>query len=322
MQKIAAFVVSGYAQATFCVSGLAWLAAFIPITGMLSNAALALTALRWGPQRAGVVLILSTLALSGFFFLASLTGLPMAGYESMFLFVLLQWLPVLLIGHLLRTTGSLSFTLNVMFAAGLLVVALAAALVEGRAQLWDQFFKWVMYGASQQQEAGLPDFGEAYQSLLDVMTGIAATSLILVWATSLLLARWWQSLLERPGGFRAEFTGLRLGKAVTVLGLVLFATTSFSEWPLARELLLVAMPGFLLQGIATVHFLLAALKNSQVWLFAFYAALALSPFLPQLPGLLGVLGAAENFVGLRERMKTKPENDENNKENDKENREE
>lgn len=310
MQRIAAFILSGYAQATFCVSGLAWLAAFVPVTGMLSNAALALTALNWGPQRAGIVLALSVLALSGFFFLASLTGLPIAGYESMFLFALLQWLPMLLIGHLLRMTGSLSFTLNVMLAAGLLLVVLAAALVEERAQLWDQFFNWVMHGAMQQQEAADPAFGENYQALLDVMTGIAATSLILIWAVSLLLARWWQSLLEKPGGFRPEFTELKLGKAVAVLGFVLFAVTSLSERPLARELLLVTMPAFLLQGVATMHYLLAALKNAQAWLFAFYAALALSPFLPQLPGLLGILGAVENFAGLRDRLRSKTESKE------------
>ncbi len=310
MQKIAAFILSGYAQATFCVSGLAWLAAFVPVTGMLSNAALALTALRWGPQRAGIVLVLSTLTLTGLFFFASLVGLPMAGYASLFLFALLQWLPMLMVAHLLRITGSLSLTLNMMLTSGLLIVVLAPVLIEEKAQMWDRFFNWVMHGAIQRQEAINPAFGENYQALLEVMTGLAVTSLILVWAVSLLLARWWQSLLEKPGGFRAEFTELKLGKAVAVLGFAFFAVANFSERPLARELLLVTMPAFLLQGIATVHCLLAALKNAQAWLVAFYATLALSPFLPQLPGFLGILGAVENFAGLRDRMRAKPENEE------------
>ena len=320
MRKFAAFIVSGYGQAVACTAGLAWFAAFVPITGMLSAAALALTALQWGPQRAGIVLVLSTAALFGFFALASVLGLAVAGYESVFLFALLQWLPLAVLAQLLRVTRSLSFTLNLLLITGLAAVGLVALLVPDAAGFWDRFFNWALHGAVQLREADDVEFSEQYRAFLEVMTGVAAASLVLVWSVSLLLARWWQYLLGAPGdeangkagggagSFRSEFTALKLGRIIAGAGLALFAAMSFSGAYLLRELVIVMMSVFLLQGIATVHGLLYPLKNAGLWLFVFYAGLALSPVFPQLPGLLGVAGALENFVGLRERLQARNEN--------------
>ncbi len=305
MKKFASFILSGYGQAVLCTAGLAWFAAFVPVTGMLSSAALALTALKWGPQRAGIVLVLSTAVLFALFAFAAGTGLTETNYESVFLFALLQWLPILMIAQLLRVTKSLSLTLNAVVVVGLAMVTLISWLVPESAGMWDRFFNWLLQESVQQMEADDPDFSERYRAFLDVMTGIAAASLTLVWMASLLLARWWQSLLDKPGGFRSEFIGLELGKVVAVTGLVIFLTMTFSELPLMRELLLVMMSAFLFQGIATVHCLLCALKSAGGWLLVFYALLVMSPMVPQVPGLLSMLGALENLIGLRVRMRLK-----------------
>ncbi len=310
MKKFAGFVLSGYGQAVLCVAGLAWFAAFVPVTGIISSAALALVALEWGLQRAAIVLVLSTTALFALFVLAAGVGLPLAGYESVFLFALLQWLPIVMVAQLLQQTRSLSFTLNIMVITGLVIVALSSVLVPNSAELWDRFFSWMMQGSMQQLETGDADFGERYQAFLDVMTGVAMASLILVWTASLLLARWWQSLLDEPGGFRTEFTGLKLGKVAAVTGLALFLAMTYSKLPLMRELLLVMMSAFLFQGIATVHYLLRTLKSASGWLFFFYAGLALSPLVPQVPGFLSMLGALENLIELRDRMRPKIEHKE------------
>ena len=308
MKKIAEFILSSYGHAVICVSTLACLAAFIPLTGMISSAALALTALVWGTQRAAVVLLLSTAVLLGIFVLASNIGIVVAGYESVFLFALLQWLPILVISQLLRTTRSLSFTLNVLLIFGLLVVVLSKFLVPESIELWDRFFNWVLQGDVAQKEANDPDFSQYYRDFLNVMTGVAMASLILVWMVSLLLARWWQSLLNQPGSFRSEFVGLELGKVIAIGGFVLFAVMIFSKAPLTRELLLVMMSAFLFQGIATVHCLLA-IRKAQGWLLGFYIALALSPMVPQVPGFLSMLGAFENLIRLRARVRSKINNE-------------
>jgi hypothetical protein len=133
------------------------------------------------------------------------------------------------------------------------------------------------------------------------MTGVALTSLISIWTVSLLLARWWENLFEATSGFRAEFTGLNLGKVMAVFGLALFAIVSFTRSPLMHELLMVVAYALFLQGIATAHYLLNTLNNASAWLFAFYAALVLSPFIPQVPGAVSALGALENLVHFRSR---------------------
>ena len=306
MKGFAAFILTGYGRAVLCVAGFAWFAMFVPLAGMVSSATLGLTALKWGPQRAVIVLALSTAALFAVGSLAAGLGLTEVSYAGIFLFALLQWLPVVIIARLLQV-ASLSFTLNVLMGAGIIMVALVALLVPESAALWDRFFNWILQGALRSRETGDPDFGEDYRSFLNVMTGVAMASLILVWMTSLLLARWWCSLLDNPGGFRTEFVALKLGRIAAVAGLSVFAVMTFSGWPLMRELLLVMMAAFLFQGIATVHGLLCVLRNPGGWLLAFYLALALSPVVPQVPGVLSMFGAVENLVGLRARMKAKLE---------------
>ncbi len=308
MKKLADFILSGYGQAAFSVASLAWLASFIPLVGILSSAALTLVALRWGGQRAGIVLMLSTLLLLVFFTIASFAGVRMVHYPVVLLFVLLQWIPVIAIAHLLRRTESLSFTLNVIVLAGVSFILLVALLVPERTELWNNLFSGLIQESSQEVGAGTFDFAEEYRAFLEVMTGVALTSLVLIWTTSLLLARWWENLLGTPGGFRAEFTALNLGKAMAVFGIILFTVVYVTRAPLMHELLMVVAYAFFLQGIATAHYLLNTLNNASAWLFAFYAALVFSPFLPQVPGAVSALGALENLINFRSRRGVKSEN--------------
>ena len=308
MKKIAGFILSGYGQAVLCVAGFAWLASFIPVAGVFSSAALALTALNWGVQRSGIILVLSTVVLFLFFALASSISLAVTSYESVFLFALLQWLPILIISQILRTTRSLSLTLNIIALLSLAVVMVISWLIPERAELWDKFFNWVFQGGVLQEWQGKDaNFNEYYHATLEIMTGVAIASLSLIWMVSLLLARWWQRLLDTSDSFRSEFIHLKLGKAMAIIGIIFFVALALTESTLIREALLVIMPVFLLQGIATIHCLLCILKNASVWLFAFYAMLVLSPVIPQFPSLLSMLGAVENLVNLRVRMRSKLE---------------
>ena len=213
MKKLADFILSGYGQAAFSVAGLAWFASFIPLVGILSSAALTLVTLRWGGQRAGIVLALSTLLLLVFFAVASFAGFQLANYQLVLLFVLLQWVPVIAIAHLLRRTASLSFTLNMIVIASVSLILLSALLVPERAELWDNFFSGLLRESSRDMSTSSSVFAQEYRAFLEVMTGVALTSLVSIWTMSLLLARWWENLSGMPGGFRAEFTGLKLGES-------------------------------------------------------------------------------------------------------------
>lgn len=308
MKKIADFILSGYGQAVFFIATLAWLAGFIPLVGILSSAALALVVLRWGAQRAAIVLVLSTVLLLSLFSLTSLAELHGSNYTMMFLFVSLQWLPIIGLAYLLRQTTSLSFTLNAVTILGILLLVSGALLVPERTELWDRFFSSLMKEALPEQETGQSAFGEEYRMLLEVMTGIVMTLLITMWTAALLLARWWENLLGTPGSFRTEFTGLKLGKSMAILGIVFFIIIALTESFLVRELLMVVAYALFLQGIATAHYLLGTLHSANAWLFAFYSALLLSPFLYQIPSLLSMLGAIENLVHFRSRMHPKAGN--------------
>ena len=66
---------------------------------------------------------------------------------------------------------------------------------------------------------------------------LAALSLATVFG-SLLLGRWWQSLLDTPGTFGVDYRQLRLGRALGVATTVLFIAALLSDSALIASLAL------------------------------------------------------------------------------------
>jgi|GEM_PF-294996 len=94
----------------------------------------------------------------------------------------------------------------------------------------------------------------------------------------LLVARWWQSLLYKPGAFQTEFHALRImQKHILILCLVGFALVIGLDSLLEDKLGTVVAPllliPILLSGIALVHSLVAVASMNVHWLGMFYLAL-------------------------------------------------
>jgi hypothetical protein len=118
----------------------------------------------------------------------------------------------------------------------------------------------------------------------------------------LLLARWWQSMLFNPGGFRAEFHALQLGKPLALGALVLALVSLLLAdgiGALARDLVMVVLLLYMLQGLAIAHALVAARGASVWWLVAIYGLLAIA--LPQVIMVLAVAGLMDTWMNLRRR---------------------
>ncbi|MGB5569088.1 MAG: DUF2232 domain-containing protein, partial [Sedimenticolaceae bacterium] len=123
---------------------------------------------------------------------------------------------------------------------------------------------------------------------------------------SLLLARYWASLLDRPGAFGEEFRQLRFGRwllfLVPVLLLVGVVLTG-GEPSLIGQLYLVGMVLFLIQGVSVGHGLVAEFGASPAWLLGLYLLLIFVA--PHGATMVALAGYADGWLNFRARARAR-----------------
>lgn len=101
------------------------------------------------------------------------------------------------------------------------------------------------------------------------VSGLLGLSNGLTVVVCLLLARWWQSMLYNPGGFRQEFHRLRLQPAVTVVLVVMGLVVSSLGVDFRLWAMIFALP-LVFAGFALIHGLVAMKGLNGAWLGGFY----------------------------------------------------
>lgn len=304
MRFLAEYVMRGRLQAVsitaLCaVVSMLWVPLTWPI-GYLSGAAVGLVTLVHG-AREGLFNAFGAAVLVGL-----VTGLALGDPSLAILFSLTVWFPVWLASLTLRAT--VWFAGGLLAATGLCALAVLAtyAMLGDPAAQWQSLFVDVVLPAM--QEAGMSldagaDLEAQVEQVSRLMTGITAAFVLLGVALSLLVARWWQSVLYHPGGFQEEFQGLRLGAragwvATAVAVLALATAGQVSE--MAGNLLPLIAILFVFQGLALVHSVLAQLGAHSGWLFGLYALLLI---VPQTLLLLSAAGFVDNWFDFRARLR-------------------
>lgn len=304
MKGLAEFIVRGRWQAVLVVAAAGILTyLLVPFTTVLSYlaaAGVALVTLHVGTVSGVQVLLLGSAATLLFYQLAGLHAIVVLNL----LLVLLLWLPCWLLAVVLRRTRSLGHALlaGVLFGVCLL---LAVYGWFGDPAAW-----WV--ARLHEFAAKLGESGITVEALGDeavvqqvaaMMTGVVIASLVTGVYGSLLLARWWQSLLVHPGAFRTEFCGLRLGNVaglLTVAMMVLARLLPDTAGELAGQLAMVMLVPYLLAGLAVLHSLVGRQRWGTGLLAALYVALAL---LPQASLLLAGGGLLDTWLDFRRRLR-------------------
>ena len=130
--------------------------------------------------------------------------------------------------------------------------------------------------------------------------------LAFAWASALsaclvlLIGRWWQSLLYKPGAFQEEFHGLRLSLNLAfVISLAMFLLMQVSEFGYALAAMF-SIP-ILLTGIALIHSLVKIAGMSVHWLGMFYLGLILMGHFLYLPLL--IIALLDTAFDFRNRLK-------------------
>ena len=302
MKRLAAFVISGYGQAVFCVVMFTGLAFVIPVASIFSGATLGLSVFRFGFQRTLFIIAAAALVLLGISLISAHFSTVSLYTGSVWGFVVVQWLPVAALAQLVRTTKSLSLLLQSCAVLAVLTVLGIFVFVPDSAAMWAEVLHWAIQDETSASFESSPELAEQYNNvLLELMTGFVVSAILLIWIVSVLLACWWQSLLIEPGSFKKSFVAIELSKVAAALGLAGLAIATLSENSTVIEIVIVLMTVFLFQGIAAAHFLLSRQNGRKVFLFLFYAAFVLLPVLPVLPSLVGIFGMLESFMNLRGR---------------------
>ncbi len=294
MKFLAAYVMRGPAQAVLVSTVAAVLALMLPPFSYLSGAAVGLVTLRIGARPGLNVVLWSSIAAS--LLAVLLMGTPVPALA----FLAALWLPVLVMASSLRRTVSMPRSLLLSGLFGLVVVLGFHLAVEDPAAWWRQFLGEALQQLQLQTGAGEPALSEAVEGIYQAMTGAVAAALMLGVIGSLLLARWWQSLLYNPGGFGTEFRELRFGRHASWVTAALLLVVIAGVQPvmgIAGSLLWVALLLHAIQGIAVVHGLVAVRSAGRGWLIGMYVLMLLALWPVVL--MLALAGLMDNWFDFR-----------------------
>ena len=286
----AAAVAASLLLAAFALFPVIGVLMVVPVT--LSAATVAFVILRRGDRaamRVGLICFAMLLGVS-LVMLRSALAIPIAALSS--------WLPPVAAALVLARTASLPLATLAALVLGMVAVV-AFALATGDPVAW-----WTA-----EIERMLGALAETGQTGLDVeavsaaigpvaywMTGAVGVSITVSALLALFIARHWQAVIENPGGFGREFRALSLGNAAALATLALVAAAAILGGTVLTGLAIVACSGFVLQGLAVLHALVAQRGLPAFWLWAIYALLVMVPYLWP---LLLALGLLDNRVPLR-----------------------
>lgn len=299
MKALANFILRGPSQAILVAVGTAVLAMMLPPLSVVSGAVVALVTLRSGPRPGAVTMFGSTA------FVALLAYISLGNVVLGLVFLAMLWLPLWILGWVLRDTRSLALATTTAGMLGIVGVVAVYASVGDVSSWWQQVLMTVFEPAI---EAGgaLADRATVETILADlskIMTGIAAAGMSLNALMCLYLARAWQAQLFNPGGFREEFHALRLGQGLAMLSLgfvVLSLIPLGVVSHMAGEIVIVILSLYVLQGLALLHAIVAQRKLHIAWLVVLYLVMLF--VLPQLMVLVALMGLVDTWADFRRRL--------------------
>jgi hypothetical protein len=301
MRALAGIIVAGPLQAVLVVA-LFTVLSFLapPLTSILSYAgaaALALYSLHVG-ARSGAIVLLGAMLVTGL-----LTEMLLHHGMTIAVTSLLLWFPVWLIAVVLRETRSLAMAMLALSALAMAGILLVFLWFGDPSQWWLERLSGLINSLADQPEIEI-DTGSLHEFAEQVapfMTGSLAAGLSFAALTCLMLGRWWQSQMVKPGALRKEFYALRLNSMLSLLAVGMFALAALkfgSVSALALQWSLVVLVPFLFVGLAVVHATLANLKAARIWLIIIYILMSL---LPQAMMLVVVTGLLDPWLDLRRR---------------------
>jgi hypothetical protein len=265
--------------------------ALVPLLGVAGSGLLVLTSLRRSSAAAWVAAVTATLVL----LVASVAG--GAGMLAATLAGLVFWAPAVGLAEILKRTGSFSVTVQVGMTVSLLMAGLWSLASGGglSVALGQQLTPWL--------EARGFD-AQTIESLLTLVPGTMAMTLLIAALSGLLLGMWWHAALSSPGALAQAFRSLRLGRVFAVIGMTVLAGGIVTGQTIFANLMVVVLFSFALQGLALIH----AIGAARSWPAGALALLYVMLFfgMSVVAPLLAVAGILDNWLDFRGRLAGPP----------------
>ena len=257
MRALAGFVMRGRREALL----VAVVASVVPMFFWVGSAAVGLLTLRRGGTEGGFVALW-----------ALLPCLVLARFGEVV--PAAAMIGIWLVAMVLRATRSWSLTLLAASAIGLVfglgLLGAGGAYLEAVRTIAEGFI------AEVGKRSGDPAVAAQLQAPdTQQIASIFGFMLTLTLVGCTVLARWWQSALFNPGGFREEFHAIRFG-SVPGLALVGAGASLYLQGPAMQIWAQIVMLPLLVAGIGLVHALVARRRVGGM-LGLLYAALLLAP---------------------------------------------
>ena len=291
MKALGNYLLKTRVHGIFTISALTLLSLFIsPFSYFISGAPMGLLALRKGPRTGlqvacGCLLLAILVAMA----LGAQTGIPVA-------FMISVWLPVILCASILRRTQSQGLTVLCAGGAGAIVTAYIYLVLDEIQAWWqDWFARWKEYATTEQTALQLEQVNDFITPLL---SAFITSGFVFSLVTTLLLARWWQSALFNPGGFRKEFYALRLPRALLIpvlLGLCALLLAADNTPVLVRDMVILMLVLYLYQGLSVIHGFVHGRPFSRLLLTVLYISFFLLPHAVLM--ILSCAGIVNSFMG-------------------------
>lgn len=304
MKAFAFWVMKGRMQAVIAATVSAMLALLITPLGLVSGAVVALTVLRQGWREGSYVVVSALLAIAGLggLIFQMPIGAAMVGAAL--------WLPAGILGGVMGRSGSLRTAIEVAVIGALVVVLLQYVVLTDPVAYWRDGLREFVQRSLDAETLQQSNMDAALDQMAMWMPGGAAAAWFMGAVISLLLARYWASLIDQPGAFGEEFRSLRFGRWLLIgvpLALVGGVLLAGGAPNVIGQLFVVGMMVFLIQGISVVHGLLAMFGGSAAWLVGFYLLLFI--VMPQGMTTVAVLGYADGWLDIRARVRRRSKTD-------------
>ena len=298
MSFLSAYIMRGKMQAVLVASLLALVSLFMhplikPAIIIVSFASIALVTLRKGGVEGTYTLLYATAAT------ALIGGLLLGDAAFIGLMVvscLTMWLPVWLVAVVLRETRNLALAVELAMFIGVLGVGGFYAYTGDPATTWQAAFAPLLEMLP--EDAPVQGMRDWITMFSHYMTGVFAASTLCAVLFGLFLARWWQSVLYNPEGFKREFLSLRTGARLaigSIIVIIVAETTSGLLAEMAWNITILLFVLYLFIGTSVLHTQLAAMKQSKYLVPMLYITLFLIPHVALPVALVGLCDAWLNL---------------------------
>ena len=254
------------------VPRVAFIAGFfnLGLFGIVSTAVVILAAISRGWRVAAVDCLIAVALLAG---LAIASG---GGWQLLVMSAGTLWPVAIGLGSLTGKFGTLTLPIQALLLVAMVLVVSFYIVVGDTVAYWTTTLKLL---AAELEAAGLelgsPDALTAWAPL---MTGLMAALAVMSLVLALVLGSWWAGGTGAPG-LGQMFRQLRLGNVIGAAAAVAGIASLAGAGQVASDLLLVLATGFVLQGLAVIHWQANARRLPR--------ALLLLVYLPMLPLLAG-----------------------------------